>query len=280
LISHSWLGGQVNIWDAQTGELQRSISLKGASAGSEISLASDGESVALKVIEGVAIVSLKSGESKILRSEMINTTDSFDRFLSEFSIVRVALSPKNNTLVSFSLHDNLLRFWNLSTWTTNDIIVARHKVTHMTFSQDGNLLGLVGDNWASVQDLSTKKYLISTSPGGDLFHCDFSSDAKYFVAGGKEALFLWDLSTGRFDEKDVRGHNILAVAFSNDSRYLASGGTDEKIRIWDTETWKSMQTLKGHTNTVNSIAFSQNGRLLASGSRDGRVKIWEKKEGK
>jgi WD40 repeat protein len=35
------------------------------------------------------------------------------------------------------------------------------------------------------------------------------------------------------------------------------------------------QTLKGHSNLVESVAFSPNSRLLASGSFDCTIKLWD-----
>ncbi|WP_017318726.1 DnaJ domain-containing protein [Mastigocladopsis repens] len=45
------------------------------------------------------------------------------------------------------------------------------------------------------------------------------------------------------------------------------------------ETWRCVQTLKGHTAAVNAIAISPDGQTLASGSNDTTVKLWNLKTG-
>ena len=56
---------------------------------------------------------------------------------------------------------------------------------------------------------------------------------------------------------------------------LASGGYPE-IRIWDTNSWSTIKTLTGHTNSVLLLAVLPDGSL-ASGSSDNTIRIWDTK---
>ena len=40
-----------------------------------------------------------------------------------------------------------------------------------------------------------------------------------------------------------------------------------------------LQTLKGHSKSINSVAFSPDGQYIASGSGDKTVKIWKRSGG-
>ncbi len=75
-------------------------------------------------------------------------------------------------------------------------------------------------------------------------------------------------------EIDTRDY-ARCIAFSPDGRLVASGFLSEGIKVWEADTGRRLQSLKGHSSSVNSVAFSPNSLWLASGSRDRSIKLWE-----
>jgi WD40 repeat protein len=67
---------------------------------------------------------------------------------------------------------------------------------------------------------------------------------------------------------------VQAAAFSPDGRYLATASSDYTVRIWSTDTWRTVAVLHGHRGSVNTVAFSSDGRYLATASGDGTARIW------
>jgi WD40 repeat protein len=65
----------------------------------------------------------------------------------------------------------------------------------------------------------------------------------------------------------------MSVAFSPDGKQVVSGSYDRTVRLWDPATGAALQTLKGHTNAVNSVAFSPDGKQVVSGSDDRTVRL-------
>jgi dipeptidyl aminopeptidase/acylaminoacyl peptidase len=67
---------------------------------------------------------------------------------------------------------------------------------------------------------------------------------------------------------------VSSIAFSPDGKTLATGSQDNTARLWNTQTAKPHNTLKGHTAPITSIAFSPDGKTLATGSQDNTARLW------
>ena len=102
--------------------------------------------------------------------------------------------------------------------------------------------------------------------------------ALFSVNGFAQEYTQWHLPEGaraRLGKGAVNG-----IAYSPDGDRIAVASS---VGIWlyDTETYKEMGLLVGHTGRVKSVAFSPDGELLASGGThyDGAVNLWNAKSG-
>lgn len=79
---------------------------------------------------------------------------------------------------------------------------------------------------------------------------------------------------------------VISVDWSPDSRYLVTasgqvwGIPDFAARIWDADTGKLVQILKGHTRRLNAVAFSHDGKHVVTAAEDQTVRVWDVKTGK
>jgi len=62
----------------------------------------------------------------------------------------------------------------------------------------------------------------------------------------------------------LQGHTscVTTCDFSKDCKYIITGSRDKTIKIWDTNSWKLITTLIGHSETVNICKFIQMKNIL------------------
>lgn len=77
------------------------------------------------------------------------------------------------------------------------------------------------------------------------------------------------------------GYEVFSLAATSNGRYLASAckATSEehaRIILWNTETWKQIDSLASHNLTVTQMKFSPNDQFLVSVSRDRRFSVFER----
>ena len=85
---------------------------------------------------------------------------------------------------------------------------------------------------------------------------------------------------------------MRGVSFSRDGTKVASGSVDNTVKLWDVTSREYLQTLEGHSDSVNSVSFSRDGTKVvsrsciqntkissgtkfASSSKDREYKIWD-----
>lgn len=108
----------------------------------------------------------------------------------------------------------------------------------------------------------------------------FSGDSRTLVSASRDAtLRVWDIASG-VEARVLKGpaDAVLSVALSPEGKFAASGAADKTVRLFDMasgkETWKA--ELSGG---INSVAFSPDGGRLAAGAEDGQIRILDASSG-
>lgn len=108
----------------------------------------------------------------------------------------------------------------------------------------------------------------------------YAPDGGLLAVGGYRAVRLLDAATGEVKQTaNGTAGQVQAVAWSSDGKLLAAAGgvpgERGEVVIYDTRTWKPIQTLKGHTEVVYAVAWKPRSMELATGSLDKTVCIWD-----
>jgi WD40 repeat protein len=233
---------RVDVWDAKTGKLSRSLDLRelGLPEG-EVVVAASGEVAAIRPFEGNEIVLFGLGKGEVTGKLVVEGYD---------AIRSVVLSPDGSELVveapAPGRGDSTQLVW-YEVATGKAIVEARVSgYLHVDGFIDG------GENVA----------LVSTG----------TSSGK-----SKLTLKVWERKTGF--QKPVRVKGIAPysgdISFGASSPRVALGDADSSVKLYERETNAPGAVLKGHTDVVNIAELSADGSLVATASWDKTVRVWD-----
>jgi sugar lactone lactonase YvrE len=105
----------------------------------------------------------------------------------------------------------------------------------------------------------------------------FSPDGALVASVSGQTVKVWEAASGKVLRTLPTGTSQADVAFSPDGKRLASAGgvAGGEIMVWDTGTWQSVYTLKGHSNWITCLTFAPDGQTLASGASDHSIRLWD-----
>ncbi|KAJ4797224.1 stomatal cytokinesis defective / SCD1 protein (SCD1) [Rhynchospora pubera] len=101
-------------------------------------------------------------------------------------------------------------------------------------------------------------------------------DAGFFISGSIDcSVKIWDPSMrGSELRATLKGHTRPVRAISSDRSKVVSGSDDQSVIVWDKQTLKLLEELKGHNGSVSCVRMLSGERVL-TGSHDGTVKMWD-----
>jgi WD40 repeat protein len=135
---------------------------------------------------------------------------------------------------------------------------------------------------------SKLSYLVSNSKQIESFHT--FKDHEYGVSDfNQNKLKPNELATVSFDTtikiydldnminfKTLTQHSkgVWTCDYSSTNPMLLTGGNDNKIILWDTNSYKPISEINFHSEVVYDVKFSNSGKLFASCSK-GMICIWD-----
>jgi WD40 repeat protein/tRNA A-37 threonylcarbamoyl transferase component Bud32 len=148
--------------------------------------------------------------------------------------------------------------------------------TGVAISADGTRVAACYTNgFVRVWNARTGQSVINQQAHRVARNVTFSPDGSQLASCGiGPAIKVWNVWTGQ-ESLSLEGLDQIAdVAYSPDGTRLAAAGHDQTINVYDTTTYEIIDTIRGHTGTINSLVYSPDGARLASAEIQGPVKIW------
>ncbi|RKU22597.1 hypothetical protein C6500_03595 [Candidatus Poribacteria bacterium] len=195
------------------------------------------------------------------------------------SVLTVAYSPVNPSLVVSAGDNGEIKLWNLRNGTAATLGRHDDTVNSIAFSPDGRFLASGGDDYVLKLWNVKHKHLVATHDHitdrlrSQVKAVTFSPNGKMIATGGRHAK-LWDANT-RNEIVTFKHHDwVWAVAFSNDGRLLATGDNRGQVTVWDLQSHRVVTQLHADSEAVYTVQFSPDAQILAGAGYEGNVKLW------
>ncbi|MFC1878751.1 AAA family ATPase [Chloroflexota bacterium] len=216
-------------------------------------------------------------------------------------ISAVAVTPDGHYIVSGSW-DKTLKVWDVAsghevhtlkghTDRITAVVVTPDGQHIISGSRDHNLkvwnisaalnAGIVRENGLCSEDVCTLKGHTDW-----ITNVTVTPDGQHTISGSLDGtLKVWEVTTGRevrtlkvcdmrlLNEKGI-GRLFTSLPVTTDGRYIISGSSDDILKVWEFNTGREVNTLKGHTNRITAVTLTPDGQHIISRSRDHTLKVW------
>lgn len=260
-------GGEVKLWQPQTGDLISVLPAGDAALG-----ALDSHASVLALADDKGFVSLHDLSRK-------------DDTVTKFQAIEGAIGALAFVGDSYDFvlggGNGAMQYWSYDNgnYTRADFRGRDHSGAVADLAGNERfIVSAAADGTAKMWGRS-RRTLVRTYRGhdGPIGAIAISPDSRRIAtAGADETVRLWSNAGSRV-RRILKGHTgpVHAVAFAPDSKTLASGGSDATVRLWDVRTGKLLQTLEGHGGAVRGLAFAADGKRLYSAGDDETIKFWD-----
>jgi WD domain, G-beta repeat len=164
------------------------------------------------------------------------------------------------------------------------LIAHTKEVTALAFSPDGKTL-FSGSNDGTVKSWDPSTGALKQTheePGTEIHAIAFAADSSFLALGavgpnghGYVALVSNTAAGLGPTSRTIPVDNVSGLALSPDHKTLAVGNGSSSVKLWDTSSGASRQTLEGQETFPNTVAFSPDGQTLAGGGVGYPVTIWD-----
>lgn len=207
---------------------------------------------------------------------------SFQDSTSHERTVALTFSSTSDRLVSVT-DRGTMRLWDTD---TGELVDRREfaisPVQTVTFSPDGNRLAISSFSdkltllrWDRSQAGSVPEPKVLAA-GARITACAFSPDGSQIViarADGRTTVHNLKYETDPI-ALQASPFASWSIQFDPGSNRMATGRWDGTIQFWDTRSWKLIQSVKAHEESVASLHFADRGGLVSAGL-DGRLLRWQ-----
>jgi WD40 repeat protein len=235
----------IRLWDAETGELVRTLA---GSRAAVFCVAFDPVGRTLASGNESGIIHLwDAGSGRLLRTLEGHKP----------SVYCVAFDPSGHTLASASI-DQSINLWDPSSGELLHTLEDKNSVYWVAFDPKGHTLASGGYAGIKLWDPGSGKLLRTLDEREGLLCISFHP-AGHILAGGAYdgSIKLWDPTTGSL-LRTIEGHTdgVYALNFNSRGQILVTRSLDNSIRLWSCSDWRPIaQIFELSSGSITAIPF-------------------------
>lgn len=158
------------------------------------------------------------------------------------------------------------------------------------FSPKGETCLIYGGSTLSVHDGQTLEVLFVPSAlasDGESLRASYSHDGRFILAvvdygsglapQGRCTVLAGDQDRTLFSRTGLEPDG---ARFNHDATLLMTKEADQRVRLWNTETWEQAGEPLAHPGKILTAEFSPDGKWIATGADDGYARVWNARSGR
>lgn len=274
--------------------------------GRSLAVAPDGTlAVGTQRGEVLLVSGLREGTGEPVFASLFPGLEDWDRD----TVASLAFSPDGNMLMAGALTGHV-HLWERDAfgWKSTGILLARNLVARqsgvplefvtdvgreprafsvwsVSFSPDGRraAMGLENGTVCIFEPLGREVRCDPDGHDAAVKAVRFTRDGETLVSGGNDdRVRIWrvpEVRDGRLalDLTEAvlwHDYDVWDIAFNAGGDLMAVAIWDGSTQIYDTGTWRSRRTLRGHTLTLRTVRFAPEGQMLLTASIDHTARLW------
>jgi len=169
--------------------------------------------------------------------------------------------------------DGKIHLWDFDGEHLDSVNTNRGMVLSLDYKPEQQLLAIgtidgTVQTWAIDGDALTMR---SHSHGGAVRAVEFLQTGELISGGDDGTILVWNIETG--ESKTIQSKHGGVMDLTSYDDVVASVGMDGVVRLWNSNDFELIDTLRGHEDLVWSIEVLENDRFVSVG-QDGSVRWW------